>query len=439
MELSSANGGMLRDLSEQGFAMRAMMPLRAGESTPFSFSLNPETRLAGQCKVLWVAEDGRLAGLQFTEVETELPTTIRTWLAENSFVAPSEGPSVKPPVREASTLEELRDELRTIAPNVGSPERAPAESEAGSLEGQPAKKDENVRETVSQVELAPVETAFEPATGLRSNLERLPSLDPLPEIEANLGRAAVNRGVSRSIVSLALRMMIFLALLAGAIVYHRPLGNAVVWLGQKIAGSDTPEISYPTKPDDSGSSVVAPPANQAASSTETAVPTPPGAARSSPASDAASAEKNDAVTANKQGVEVPPVVQNPAPLPAKNPLVGSNATPPVPVPATNKTTTFTPLSGSGPEAPGQQEFLAAQDILKGKNPQVNLADAVKLLWAAVEKGNSGAEVLLAELYQTGRGVSKNCDQTKILLTAAAHKGNAEAQKRLDEFLKEGCE
>jgi TPR repeat protein len=61
------------------------------------------------------------------------------------------------------------------------------------------------------------------------------------------------------------------------------------------------------------------------------------------------------------------------------------------------------------------------------------------LWAAVEKGNSNAEVALAELYRTGHGVTKSCDQTEILLTAAAKKGNLDAQKRIEEFLKEGCE
>lgn len=68
-----------------------------------------------------------------------------------------------------------------------------------------------------------------------------------------------------------------------------------------------------------------------------------------------------------------------------------------------------------------------------------MTEAVRLLWVAVEKGNSNAEITLAELYREGRGVAKNCDQTKILLTAAAKKGSAEAQKHLDHFLAEGCE
>ena len=88
---------------------------------------------------------------------------------------------------------------------------------------------------------------------------------------------------------------------------------------------------------------------------------------------------------------------------------------------------------------GQQEYTQAQEILKSKDREAGVPEAVRLLWIAVEKGNSAAEVSLAELYRRGEGVSRNCDQTQILLTAAARKGNGEAQKRLERFLKEGCE
>jgi len=83
--------------------------------------------------------------------------------------------------------------------------------------------------------------------------------------------------------------------------------------------------------------------------------------------------------------------------------------------------------------------LQAQDILRSKQRASGLPEAARLLWIAVEKGNSAAEVSLAELYWRGEGVTKNCDQTHILLTAATRKGNPEAQKRLDRFLRDGCE
>jgi len=70
---------------------------------------------------------------------------------------------------------------------------------------------------------------------------------------------------------------------------------------------------------------------------------------------------------------------------------------------------------------------------------VELAVAVRLLWAAVEKGNADAEVALAGLYRQGKGVAKNCDQARILLSTAARKGSAEGQKHLAELVREGCE
>jgi TPR repeat protein len=78
-------------------------------------------------------------------------------------------------------------------------------------------------------------------------------------------------------------------------------------------------------------------------------------------------------------------------------------------------------------------------LLGGRNGQVDMPEALRLLWIAVEKGNANAELELAEMYWRGRGVIQNCDQALILLTAATRKGSAEAQRRLQEFQKQGCE
>jgi len=107
-------------------------------------------------------------------------------------------------------------------------------------------------------------------------------------------------------------------------------------------------------------------------------------------------------------------------------------------PATNQPVAQKPPTEPESE-PGEQEYSQAQNILKSGDREGGFQEAVRLLWIAVEKGNSKAEVLLAELYRRGEGVTRNCDQTRILLTAAARKGNAEAQRRLDKFLREGCE
>jgi TPR repeat protein len=99
-----------------------------------------------------------------------------------------------------------------------------------------------------------------------------------------------------------------------------------------------------------------------------------------------------------------------------------------------------PAGSSGTAADnGQQEYQQAEQILRNRSKEAELGVAARLLWVAVEKGNAGAEVALAELYRQGRGVAKNCDQARILLTTAARKGSAEAQKHLEELMRGGCE
>ena len=87
---------------------------------------------------------------------------------------------------------------------------------------------------------------------------------------------------------------------------------------------------------------------------------------------------------------------------------------------------------------GQEEYLRALQILRSPSRASEVPAAIRLLWVAVGKGNIPAEIDLAELFRTGRGVAKNCDQTRILLSAAARKGSAQARKRLEAFQREGC-
>jgi hypothetical protein len=435
VELSAANGGMLRDLSEHGFAMRSMLPLRVGDASPFGFSLDPETRLEGQCKVLWVEEDGRVAGFQFTEVAASLPEKIRLWLLDHSYGAAPQTSVAAPVNREASTLEELREEMRAITPGIhdykSAEEIAPAPAaEVRHLESQiPAVASEPPNP--NHVEFARMELPHsftapsvvqEPVASPDpvTNFEPLPRLPEL-EVVREQGKAG------RSIASVAVRMLIFLALVACAIVYHRALGNAVIWMGMKMGGSAAVEVTP------------APVSEQAPLQTLPTAPAPtttliPGT--NAPVGSGSDLKNKVTEPApDKKNVEVPPVTENSTPAPMTAPP--TNAL--VPLPATNRSTTFANPSPPTSEQPGQQEYQTAQEILKGRNPDAGLPEAVRLLWVAVEKGNSNAEVALAELYRHGTGVTKSCDQTSILLTAAARKGNAEAQKRLEEFQRQGCE
>ncbi len=476
VELASANGGMMRDICEEGFAVRAMMPLRIGESTPFAFSVDASTRFEGFCQVLWVEEEGKVAGLKFMDASPQLLEQVRVWLAEKGQ-PPTQAQAPPPiaPKREVNTLDELRRELRGVNARVETPpvETPPAEAprvevsrtEIRRMEIPRAKepeiqaREEEVsprgKDTVSpaQVELVesvsaaqedkllePQGEGFTLAEGDSANWAEMtsepPAFEPLPELpEApqTAGRHGAVERLDGTTVSLAFRILIFLALVAGAVVYHRELGSGLIWLGAKLSGTQTtssPPVAANTIPVQTGPASSAP--------------------ATSPAVDAAQISTHSTL----QKEASPPSATTETKKPSGAPLVGTenpepatskpgNSTTANPGAATSPSSTsrpmgMRPLVESNSEA-GQQEFTQAQEILKGKNREDGLSEAVRLLWISVEKGNSAAEVSLAELYQLGEGVSKNCDQTKILLTAAARKGNAEAQKRLEQFLHEGCE
>jgi TPR repeat protein len=64
--------------------------------------------------------------------------------------------------------------------------------------------------------------------------------------------------------------------------------------------------------------------------------------------------------------------------------------------------------------------------------------AEKLLWSAIEKGSSAAEVELADHYLSGNDLRKNCEQARVLFMAASKSRNAVAVERLADFPRYGC-
>lgn len=127
---------------------------------------------------------------------------------------------------------------------------------------------------------------------------------------------------------------------------------------------------------------------------------------------------------------------------AKKPLVEPSA-------ATSEAMRGARVLGARQEAPpgaptaapaegGVQELNLAQGYLEGKHGVRDPSEAAKWLWKAVAKQNSTADILLANLYMSGDGVSKNCAQARLLLTAAAQKGEPTAGEKLRQFESTGC-
>ena len=548
VELPPSNGGMMRDLSEQGFSLRAMMPVSPSEKIPFSFVLDSSARIEGDAIVLRVEDGGRVAAMEFAGLPAHCRDQIRRWLDKfDEPISPASEPTQTAASKHAS-LAELRAQIRApkepsppepvklIPPSVLEssppppvetaevmappsiisrplePETTSAPPEAAAeprlspatvvVPAPPMPEPPSVEEipqppapiTMALPKLAPPppqETLPTPSPQAPSSVEqqdvlalppllklssvrpsplrtedseeadgsaevpklveeppakvphtppkpeppvareasvaehapmppvarkRAPALEPLSSLEGETDSDAPG-WMDRFTLGRAVGIMLFLTLLAGSYVYHRELGQALIWLGHQIAGDESPENSKSIQP------------NVPSTVRQTPEPTP--ATRTTEPQSSViqrSTETTESASTNL------PAATDKTPSPQ---LKGG--TPGALVPLTQITRPAAPpASADNSVEPGQPEYLQALQILRSPARSSEVPAAIKLLWVAVEKGNTGAEIDLAELFRTGKGVTKNCDQTRVLLSAAARKGSAEARKRLEAFQRQGC-
>lgn len=87
---------------------------------------------------------------------------------------------------------------------------------------------------------------------------------------------------------------------------------------------------------------------------------------------------------------------------------------------------------------GALELKQAQRLLAGVAAPRDAATAATWLWKAVRKQNITALLLLSDLYVSGDGVPRNCEQGQLLLGAAAKKGSASAAQKLRDLQATGC-
>jgi TPR repeat protein len=138
-----------------------------------------------------------------------------------------------------------------------------------------------------------------------------------------------------------------------------------------------------------------------------------------------------------------------APLPAASPTPPQSSSPsaaaeslPAPpgpsVLSPSNTRSDTDAAGTPPNVtPGADEVAEARRYLNDRSHPGD-AEAARHLWSAVEKGNLTAEIMLADMYSRGQGVTKNCNQARVLLRAAAQKGSQEASQHLAQVIRNGC-
>jgi hypothetical protein len=80
VRLDQNNGGVIRDLTENGMALQAVMPLRPGDQLPLRFELfSPRVKVETLGHVAWADSNGQ-AGISFTNVPDRLRRQIRDWM-----------------------------------------------------------------------------------------------------------------------------------------------------------------------------------------------------------------------------------------------------------------------------------------------------------------------------------------------------------------------
>ena len=255
-----------------------------------------------------------------------------------------------------------------------------------------------------------VQTTRQPVTERSSFLgilsDKLPQSDELslPPTEQLPGNVRSNDWVSaRGLAMIAITLVIGVAIGASSFVYKDHIGHLLISLGEKLSvATQNPAVGTPSPPVPSISRTLPLPdfGNQAI----------PSGSQSDISSGVVTAGAKDAT--------------RPA---------GSNEYSQQPEAKVKRSET---TKGYGD---GQNEFSLARQYLSESNNSEAAAHAAELLWVAVEKGSSDAEVELADLYGRGEGVPKNCQQARILLAAAHNVNNPFAGRESVAMHRYGCE
>lgn len=380
VEVGPDNGGVMLDLSDGGLGFCAVSPVRKGEHVKFALVFGDSKRFEGEGQVVWADEEakfGQVVRMQFIYTSEELREQIREYMKEEPVLVSGKNKPAAA-VEPVAPLPEIIQEEIQKEPQQTLPEDAASEAPAPEVK------------PMTAYELAASAVATEDARFLPEDAPASEIYSPVPqELHEPIEKELIGRKWTDSVtLSQVIAALLVLALLTAAFVFHREVGHSLIWLGEKIAGSEK---------------TTEPAANEGAARHET----PVSEDRPSPAGE-----------------------------PAISPL--PPALPPAPVSAESGVPEESPQARHDQET-GQSQFLAAMKILNGKNKTSELPAAAVLLWSAVEKGHSGAEVALADLYRRGEGVEKSCVQARVLLTAAARKGNAEAKKNLEQLERVGCQ
>ncbi len=383
--VGSENGGLVLDVSDGGLSFHAVAPVQPSERVQFLLSLRGHSRIEGTGEVVWTNQMGTVCGLKFTSLSAGALEFLNNWTNQSrmaSKVSAAVTPRPLASMAPAQAIAPARE--KTVVPS-------PSPTPAPRAESAP---DPDVERT-------------------EVNSEHVYAIPP-----------AADAYLSEPTESTLWGGQIFLWIVFGFLGVTI-LGSAYLY-GVHVGQSNV-------------SSVVARPASTPGPQPELEIPEPAPAPASQTPTDARSIPSS-APSAASAASPVPNVT-NSAPSrtlmnASKTGSLSENAARPE---GRDKNATASPnqQTKQDPDA-GKSELAAALARLNGDNGTRDTAGAVKLLWAAVAKGNTAAEVTLADLYVYGDGEDQNCEQGRTLFLAASKSGNAQAKVKLDELNAGGC-
>jgi hypothetical protein len=395
VELEARNGGMMLTVSEEGFTFRAVSSVRPSGRIPFSFVINGTQKLEGFGEIKWTKDEGKVAGLQFTDVSTEFLNALRKWLNQLSA----------PVVPSSETRTEhsfgLDHNLKAESPQTSFPEpvvETPPRPQLGMNFGRSF--DGGTRQ-FDVAQASAHDTTAAPLPRSTHILTDWEYPDGLPAEPSSRGNGVVIAAVVACFLLLAVLLYSF----------RETIGRSLISLGQTLSSpsSSSSENSQAQIPDTSKpEEEVQPPASANAGKQDNAPP------QSQPATNTGDKSPQSQATTSSgdksQAVQPQEDRERAVSPPAKAETQFRDERP----------------------SPTSEEPVAT--ITRKQNP----AEEVRALWSAVGQGNTAAEVTLARLYLIGGGVPKNCDQARVLLRAAAKKGNSEAISKLSQITRQGC-
>ena len=437
LNFPSGNGAIVVDVSSDGLGFQAADPLQPNQSVTFHLCTSdlPNIDLAG--KIVWLDETRKHGGIHLA-------------VPENSRLALQEWQR-----RYFATLPKLDPPKRVTSPTDPVVEPSLRSSESESKAFKPT-SNSAVRPSAGNPTPQPPMAPAAPNPSRR---------DPIfvSEWEYPPEESHIARNVLIVSAILALGLIVASAYYPGG---RRQIGVLLIRLGHYLAGSSSEaplqrltatnaNALPPAQPKSHAqSSPVANPDEAPQQSSASTSSTPPEAStpEPSPVNRAASATTGPGATpapvpATEPSADAQAQVERAAPAasgsqrqPAKRAANSApKKSPAAPPPAKTKVDAAHHVSAvAAPPDSGQSEVAQARKLLRSSVPQAS-AVAASLLWSAVGKGNTQAEMMLVDLYLEGRGtVRKNCEQAEILLKAAQSANVPGAAAKLQSLRTYGC-